>query len=145
MEIDVRRADAADIEFLRRVHREAMGPHIVAAWGEWDEEAQRERFYGNSDPTTHEIIVCDGEDVGCQWVRTHADAFELVRLYVLPEAQGRGIGTQLVTRLCRRAARDGLPVRLRVLKVNPARHLYQRLGFEIVGENDSHFSMRREA
>lgn len=34
-----------------------------------------------------------------------------------------------------------LPVRLRVLKVNPARRLYERLGFKVVEEADTHYLM----
>jgi hypothetical protein len=32
-------------------------------------------------------------------------------------------------------------VRLRVLRVNPAERLYWRLGFEVVGETESHLLM----
>ena len=39
----------------------------------------------------------------------------------------------------------GLPVRLRVLKVNArAVTFYKRLGFEITDETDTHFLMRHE-
>ncbi|WP_408202989.1 N-acetyltransferase [Paraburkholderia sediminicola] len=37
---------------------------------------------------------------------------------------------------------DVLPVTLKVLKGNPARHLYERLGFEIVAEDEIEFRMR---
>jgi len=83
--------------------------------------------------------------VGCLWVRKHPDALELVRLYLLPEAQGRGIGARLVTTLCQRAARNGLAVRLRVMRVNQAQRLYRRLGFKVVGETETHFLMERAA
>ncbi|WP_408506216.1 N-acetyltransferase [Paraburkholderia sediminicola] len=35
-----------------------------------------------------------------------------------------------------------LPVTLKVLKGNPASHLYERLGFEIVAEDEIEFRMR---
>ena len=35
-------------------------------------------------------------------------------------------------------------MRLRVLQANPVRRLYERHGFAVVGETDSHFLMRRE-
>jgi ribosomal protein S18 acetylase RimI-like enzyme len=35
------------------------------------------------------------------------------------------------------------PVTLQVLKVNPARRFYERLGFVVEGEDDAHFKMRR--
>jgi len=140
-QISLRPGVASDLEFLRRVHREAMRPHVERAFGPWDEQAQRKRFDETTDPAAHEIVELDGRPVGCQWVRQHPDALELVRLYLLPEVQGNGIGTQLVAQLCDRAARSGLVVRLRVLRVNPAHRLYLRLGFDVVGETESHHLM----
>jgi len=133
----------ADLAFIRRVHREAMGPHIVEAWGRWDEDAQRERFDRSTDPTTHQIIVLRGVPVGCQWVRDHVDSLELVRLWLLEEAQGQGVGTGVVALLCERADGSALPIRLRVLKRNPARRLYRRMGFAEIGQTESHRLMRR--
>lgn len=40
------------------------------------------------------------------------------------------------------ASARGLPTRLQVLKVNPARSLYERLGFELVEETQTHYVMQ---
>jgi ribosomal protein S18 acetylase RimI-like enzyme len=143
--IRLRPGTAADRAFLRRVHRESMRPHVESTWGFWDEDLQRRRFDESTDPATHEIIEYDGAAVGCQWVRFHSDSVELVRLYLLPEFQGRGIGTHLVAHLCDRSGRLGLPVRLKVLRVNRAQQLYRRLGFTVIGETDTHLLMERAA
>jgi len=141
--VRLRPAVEADVEFVRRVQREAMQPHVERVYGAWDESAQRARFERASVPGTHEIIEVRGEAVGCQWVRCHPDALELVRLYLLPAFQGRGIGTHLVTCLCDRARQLGLPVRLRVLRLNPAQTLYHRLGFVVVRQTETHLYMER--
>ena len=39
------------------------------------------------------------------------------------------------------SCRVGLPVRLRVFEVNPARRFYERLGFRVVGQTDTHTLM----
>lgn len=143
MSFQLRAGVAEDLEFLWRLHRAAMGPHVERAFGAQDEQAWRERVLSRTDPTAHEIVEVTGEPVGCQWIRAHEGELELVRLYLLPEAQGKGIGTRLVSSLCERADREGLPVRLRVLQVSLARRLYERHGFAVVGEADSHFQMRR--
>jgi ribosomal protein S18 acetylase RimI-like enzyme len=90
------------------------------------------------------VIELSGRRIGCQWVRRHPDAVELVRLWILPEAQGQGVGTLLVRRLLAEAGRSRLKVRLRVMKVNRARHLYQRLGFRIIGESETHYQMEAD-
>ncbi len=142
--VQLRSASSDDLEFLRTVHREAMRPHVERAWGAWDEASQRDRFTRSTDPSTHQVIEVAGAAVGCQWIRRHADSIELVRLYLLPHAQNKGIGTLLVRRLLDEAREAGQPVRLRVLKVNPARDLYRRLGFTVTGETDTHYQMEAE-
>jgi hypothetical protein len=41
-------------------------------------------------------------------------------------------------------ARAAVPTVLQVLKVNPARQLYERLGFRRVGETATHFKMQAD-
>jgi ribosomal protein S18 acetylase RimI-like enzyme len=53
---------------------------------------------------------------------------------VLPECIGQGIGTQLMQQFLDEAAKYYTAVTLNVRADNPALRLYQRLGFEIVGE-----------
>ena len=122
-----------------------MRPNVERQFGPWNESFQRERFEPSTDPTSHEIIELDHVAIGCQWVRSHPDALELVRLHLLPGAQGRGIGTELIQRLLNRAAEVQLPVRLQVFCTSPARDLYARLGFRTVGRTDSHESMEHAA
>jgi ribosomal protein S18 acetylase RimI-like enzyme len=70
------------------------------------------------------------------------DELYLGNLLIFPEHQSRGIGTTVVQGLLAAAHAEGKPVRLQVLKVNPARGLYARLGFVEVGENETHHLMR---
>ncbi len=144
-DIRLRSGTPADLEFIRRVQRESMRPHVERVFGPWHDEEQRRRLYESTDPATHEIIEIGGKPVGCQWIREHPRELELVRLYLLPEVHGQGIGSRLVARLCARADARGLAVRLRVLQGNPARNLYARQGFEVAGESETHVSMARPA
>ncbi|RFU48403.1 N-acetyltransferase [Paraburkholderia sp. DHOC27] len=54
-----------------------------------------------------------------------------MREYGVPSHQRLGIGTALLKRLIAQAHADRKPIRLRVLRVNPARQLYERNGFTI--------------
>jgi ribosomal protein S18 acetylase RimI-like enzyme len=53
---------------------------------------------------------------------------------LLPERRNRGIGGDLTRALLEFARRAGLKVTLHVEEENPAKRLYDRLGFEVVGE-----------
>jgi ribosomal protein S18 acetylase RimI-like enzyme len=65
-------------------------------------------------------------------------------VYLLPGVPGQGIGTRLLQMLLQTADNAGLIARLDVLKVNPARRLYERCGFTIIGENDHFYHMERQ-
>jgi len=62
---------------------------------------------------------------------------------LLPECQNRGIGTHLIKTVIQDAEAKGKRVALQVLKVNPARQLYERLGFVMTGETATHILMAR--
>lgn len=143
--IELRAGGSGDFDFLWRLQCEAMRPNVEREFGPWDETFQRDLFELNTDPTSHEIIELDHEPIGCQWVRQHPDALELVRLHLLPSAQGRGIGTHLINLILLRAAGAELPVRLQVFRTSPAQRLYSRLGFRTVGRTESHVSMEHAA
>lgn len=56
----------------------------------------------------------------------------------------RRIGASAIRSVLALAARDNMPVSLQVLKVNPAQHLYAKLGFYIVSETTSAYHMRAD-
>jgi ribosomal protein S18 acetylase RimI-like enzyme len=88
------------------------GKPIGAAWLRlWDDDT---RGYGFYDPTYPELTIA-----------------------LLPEARGQGIGTRLMEHLITEAHDAGYPgISLSVSCQNPARHLYERLGFRIVQEDE---------
>jgi ribosomal protein S18 acetylase RimI-like enzyme len=63
---------------------------------------------------------------------------------ILPEFQNRGIGTELIREVLEEAAAKGFPVELKVLKINPAIRLYERLGFEVESRTETRFFMAAE-
>jgi len=140
-EVTLRPATSDDLEFLYTVVRESMGRYIEQTFGAWDEEAQRRRFETSTPPESHEIVLLDGEPAGCLKVRHTPVAVRLDRVFLLPEFQGRGIGTGLIREQMGIAEAKGLPLRLQLLRVNPARRLYERLGFRLTGETETHYLM----
>jgi GNAT superfamily N-acetyltransferase len=119
---------------------------VEQTFGPWQDEEQRARFFGSTDPATHQVIELGGEAIGCLDVRWLPDQVKLNRIFLLPAHQSRGIGAQLVGEILSRARSAGLPVRLRVFRVNhAARRFYERLGFVATGETDTHTLMEHNA
>lgn len=140
---ELRPATAQDHEFLWEVQRTALGPWVDATWG-WDEAFQRRYFDEHVDPRKHQIVRVEGTDAGFLSFEARSDHLYLANLALLPRFQRRGIGAELARFVIERAEEQGLPVRLQVLKANPARRFYERLGFSAYDETRTHFLMVRE-
>ena len=133
----LRGATGNDYDFLYRLYCATMQEHVARIWG-WDAEDQRARFQRTFAPQGQQIIVVDGEDVGVLRVEQRNEALFLANLQILPSYQGQGIGTAVITDILATARQRRVPVHLQVLKGNPARQLYDRLGFVVTGQTDTH-------
>ena len=141
-QVTLRAATTDDADFLYHLHRAAMQAYVVHTWGRWDEAWQWQRFRQHFDPSACQIVVLHGQDIGAIRVARRAADIDLSSIELLPAYQGQGIGTQLITTLIAEAHQAGIPLTLQVLKVNPARRLYERLGFSTCGETATHYLMR---
>ena len=106
----------------------------------WQEASFREQWQA----TQVRIITLDGSYIG--WLQSFMqdDALLLAQLFLDGPYQRRGIGTEVMQRLIAESNRVNLPIRLNVVKINPAVCLYERLGFRIVGEDERKFYMKRD-
>jgi len=139
----LRKATAADSEFAYRTKRAAFKKYVEKVWG-WDEEEQRqlhERRFASQD---FQVIQVSGINVGIFSIVRQPDGVKLNQMFILPEYQNKGIGAACMMRIIEDAAISGLPIRLKVLKVNKrAVEFYQRLGFKNIRESDTHVVMER--
>jgi ribosomal protein S18 acetylase RimI-like enzyme len=142
-ELTRRPATKDDLELIFEILRASLGPYVRQTWGVWDEAIQRQRFDEVTKVEDHFLLELSGQTVGCLCFKESATEVRLARLFITPQYQNRGLGTQVMREIMRLADQKSLQIQLRVLRVNPARRLYERLGFSVVGENDTHYTMRR--
>lgn len=118
----------------------------MQAWG-WDplmqqafltmQWAAQQRSYAMQFPDAdHRIIIFQNVRIGRLFLSRTEQELRLVDLTLLPEYHNQGIGTQLLKELQAEAAESNKWLRLSVIRTNPARRLYERLGFTVTGEND---------
>lgn len=109
-----------------------------------DRDLQVASFRRQWDVTQVRIITLDGADIGWLQSTTRDGTFFLGQLFVDAPLQRRGIGAAVMHRLIAEATREGQVMILGVVKTNPAKRLYERLGFRTSHEDDRKFYMRRE-
>jgi ribosomal protein S18 acetylase RimI-like enzyme len=98
--------------------------------------------YGESYPEAEaSIILFATLPVGRLLVNESDRELALVDIALLPEYRNRGIGAALIQQLLNRAHSARKPVKLHVLKSNPALHLYERLGFSRFAEESVYLEM----
>jgi predicted acetyltransferase/GNAT superfamily N-acetyltransferase len=142
--IALRSARREDFAFCRRLKHETMRWIIEQLFG-WDEKRQAENFASQWRAYETRIVTYAGGDVGWLQTRPVEDAIFVASIYLDAPFHGRGIGTQVMQLVIDEARRDRKAVTLDVVKINPARRLYERLGFRTTGEDEYKFYMRREA
>jgi len=141
--LTLRQATPDDSEFAYRVKRAAFKEYVEQVWG-WDEAEQQQLHALRFRAQEFRVIHLAGTDVGIIAVVVTPDCLTVNQLFLFPEHQGQGIGHRCMLLVMEEARQLGLPVRLRVLKVNPrALAFYQRLGFVRTGETVTHYLMEK--
>ncbi|WP_417067103.1 GNAT family N-acetyltransferase [Niveibacterium terrae] len=137
--LSFRPATEADVPFLLELRLKTMRPHLAAA-GIVATEAEhlcRIRAAFNC----AEVLLQAGNPVGLLKVVREAHQWELVQIQLAPSIQGKGFGTMLLQSLITEARLQNASLRLSVLKANPAKHLYERLGFTVLAEKTDAYEM----
>ena len=140
MPYSLRQAVETDIERMMRIGHEGIRPYVEQLWG-WDQADQERRFRENFDLARISIVKIDGKDVGYLDVEKHDDHVFLVGIYLDREHRCRGVGSELIGDLLSSCRNLHQPLRLRVLRPNPAQRLYARLGFRTVEVTETHVYM----
>ena len=127
------------------MHHEAYRDAVVRQFGIWD-EARQDRFFDAAwAEAEHEMLLCDGAPCGYVCVEEHDDHVLVAEIVVMPEFQGRGIGSTVLRETQERARERGVPVRLGTFHTNRAADLYRRLGFRETGRSATHIGFEWSA
>ena len=138
--IEYRQVEENDIDFLYALHVATMKDYVDKTWG-WDDTFQESIFRKNYVPAEIQIIQSDGNDIGMLSVEERTGDVFLRAIEIHPEYQNKGIGTFIISKIISESAPKRKPVRLQVLKANPAKGLYDRLGFSVIEETTTHYIM----
>jgi GNAT superfamily N-acetyltransferase len=138
----LRPAHAQDFAFCQRLYFEGMREVIETL--RLDMARQHQSFARQWQVAEVRIIKMADQDIGWMQSTLAEGAIFLGQLYLDGCFQRQGIGGRLVQALIDEAGQGGRAIILGVVKINPARRLYERLGFRITHEDQYKFYMRRE-
>lgn len=150
MKITLRPAETHDEHFLYTVYASTrLEEMALVDWTESQKEtflhmqfdAQRRSYLIQFPTAQHQLILRDGTPIGRMITARSAAEIYIVDIALLPDQRNKRIGTRLLEDLQCEAAREGKALRLHVEFFNPARHLYERLGFTGVRQSGFYFEM----
>jgi ribosomal protein S18 acetylase RimI-like enzyme len=140
--LSLRPAVEADIPFLLALRDATMTRHFIASGVSVTLDDHRVRLLHRYESA--QVIERGGAPAGIFKVTRDGREWVLLQIQLAQELQGQGIGQALITELIAEARAAGASLTLRVLHQNPARQLYERLGFRVFEVGPHDYGMRLE-
>ncbi len=100
-------------------------------------EMRQQQYRAEYPEALTEVILCEDAPAGTMTTLKTPDAILLIDIALLAHFRGAGIGTTILHDL----QKERKKIILHVLKQNPAKHLYSRLGFVAAGEDSMYLRM----
>jgi ribosomal protein S18 acetylase RimI-like enzyme len=138
-------AAEVDRQVLYAPYKAALHAYVDWAWG-WNEEKERFNFFERMPLSDLCKLTLHGECIGgfCLGMPAGQD-WHLRTFFLAPSVQRQGIGTAVLLHLMRQAKSQQRGMTLHVIHINPAKRLYERLGFQTVRQEDKTCLMRLPA
>jgi ribosomal protein S18 acetylase RimI-like enzyme len=143
MTVSYEPATVADLDALVALRIEAMRESLERI-GRFDPARARERFASSFEPASTRHILLDGQRVGFVVVKQQAEGLLLDHLYLQPNVQGQGVGSQVLSEILADADARGLTLHVGALRESAANAFYVRHGFQKVGEAEWDLYYRRD-
>jgi ribosomal protein S18 acetylase RimI-like enzyme len=152
-EVSLRPAGDADLEFLFQVYAATREEELAQVpWNAEQKEAFLRQQFGAQHAWWHEhytgstfdLIEVDGVPAGRFYVHRGPTDIRVVDIALLPAFRGMGIGGRLLREVFAEGDAAGKQVSVHVEKFNPARRLYERLGFREAEDKGVYLLMVRE-
>jgi ribosomal protein S18 acetylase RimI-like enzyme len=107
--------------------------------------AQQNHYRAYFPDARHDVILSEERPVGRLYVDRRATEIRILDIAILPEARGRGIGTQILQDLMKEAAEADTSLSIHVESFNRSLDLFQRLGFVKTDESGASWLMEWRA
>ena len=139
--ITLRPITPEDMPFLRDLYAQTRAEELaVTAWTDEFKSALLDHQFGAQHAYYHDVfagadfllVQRDGEAIGRIYVHRAPSEIAVLDIALIPQLRNQGLGSALLGEVIAEAQREGLRVALYVEATNPARRMYDRLGFVLI-------------
>ena len=142
--ITLRLAKESDKVWLDSLRREVYRDLFFATWGDWDEDRHIRHFEACLNEGHIQIIEINKTPIGMLQVFDLDHAIEISEIQISSSHQGKGLATQIISDILKRAKLSNKKVTLSAgLKNIGAVKLYKKLGFKEVNRTEEKIYMER--
>jgi GNAT superfamily N-acetyltransferase len=150
LSVTLRAAGPSDVEFLFQVYADIRADELAPVpWpAQLKEQFLRQQFHAqdnsyraNYPGAEFSIIQVDGADAGRLYLHRRQNEIRIMDIALTAPFRGRGLGTLLLRRILGEGDARRLPVTIHVEFFNPARKLYERLGFRQTSQTEVYLLM----
>ncbi|WP_404392370.1 GNAT family N-acetyltransferase [Pseudoalteromonas phenolica] len=141
--LNLRPFKESDLIFLKHLYATIREPEVAQAQFTPQQkqlfftqqfEAQHSHYMKNYCTDDFNIIEVAGQPIGRLYLDHWRTETRIVDIALLPEFRANGIGGFLLKKVITEAHKNNKPVSIHVEKFNPARKLYEKLGFKFKSE-----------
>ena len=143
LSLSLRPITPEDESFLARLYASTREQELAQT--NWSDEqkamfcrmqfnAQTTDYQRNYPDASFDVIERNGLAAGRLLVLRTDEKIHVIDIALLPEHRGAGIGTKFLKELQEEAKAAGKPLSIHVEQFNPARRLYERMGFKQMEE-----------
>lgn len=120
-------------------------PEMQSAFLAQQHDAQHRHYRAAYADAEWLIVLQEGAAIGRLYLEPRDATLHLIDISLLPERRGIGLGGAILADLIKHGRAMGKAVSLQVEKTNPARRLYERLGFRTTADSGLYDWMERPA
>ena len=145
MNIEFRKCDYNDLDFILKLKELCMKWYIEKIYG-WDNDIQREKTMEelNMHINDMRIITLNDSDIGVTTFFEESHKYVVGLIMIHPDYQRKGIATKIINDYINKARSENKNIEIKTYKHNPAKRLYERLGFKQFKEDDTHIYLNIE-
>lgn len=143
MEYRLRQCEKNDFDLIFTLKKLCMKWYIEMIYG-WNEEIQIKKTHNEIEKNINnmKIIAVDNKDIGVTIFTKNDDCYCVGLIMIHPHYQNNGIASSIISDYIHIAKKDNKKIIIKTFKENPARRLYERLGFKAYCEDETHIHLQ---